>query len=64
MQCPYVCFNSLARIMRVTEAGLFDYLQRSFAPNMTTCINPTTKIVTKDSLTINNMWVNCILFVV
>ncbi|XP_071524468.1 probable glutamate receptor [Panulirus ornatus] len=44
------------RIMRVTEAGLFEQWLREFIPNSTSCLQPPTKILVKTSLSVSNIW--------
>nr|XP_045624231.1 glutamate receptor 3-like [Procambarus clarkii] len=44
------------KVLKLTESGVYDYLEYSVIPNFTACLSPPTKITISTSLSITNLW--------
>ncbi|XP_068221047.1 glutamate receptor ionotropic, delta-2-like [Palaemon carinicauda] len=45
-----------ARVIRIMEAGLYDYWMRNGVGNFTACLNPPTKVPSQDPLEFSSIW--------
>lgn len=52
-----ICFRG----MQATEAGLIDYWDELYTPNLTSCLNAPRKLAIKSAIAIRHIWVSVIL---